>query len=101
MKMGMTKQDSTSTKLSPQERQLIEQLREHPLLLERFQRILAITTQADGPWQSADEVEELLIEELRRLGHTTMGSWAARAEERLAGQLEQQDASAGVRKKKR
>ena len=97
----MTKPEAASTKLSAQERQLIEQLREHPRLLERFQRILAITPQADGPLPSADEVEELLIEELRRLGHTTMGSWAARAEERLAGQLEQQDASAGVRKKKR
>ena len=101
MKMGMTKKDSPPPKLSSQELQLIEQLREHPLLLERFQAILAITANAEGPLKSADEVEGLLIEETRRLGNTTMGSWAARAEERLAGQLEQKDASAGVRKKKR
>ena len=100
MKMGMTKQDSPPPKLSAQELQLIEQLREHPLLLERFQAILAITANAEGPLKSADEVEGLLIEETRRLGNTTMGSWAARAEERLAGQLEQKDTSAGVRKKK-
>jgi len=68
-------------------------------LLERFQAILAITTNADGPLKSADEVEELLIEETRRLGNTTMGNWAVRAEQRLAEQLEQKDASAGVRKK--
>ena len=101
MKMGMTKNDSRPPQLSAQELQLIEQLREHPLLLERFQAILAITANAEGPLKSADEVEGLLIEETRRLGNTTMGSWAARAEERLAEQLEQKDASAGVRKKKR
>jgi len=101
MKMGMTKQDSPPPQWSAQELQLLEQLREHPRLLERFQAILAITTNADGPLKSADEVEELLIEETRRLGNTTMGSWAVRAEQRLAEQLEQKDASAGVRKKKR
>lgn len=101
MKMGMTNKNSLSPALSAQELQLIAQLREHPLLLERFQAILAITAHADGPLKSADEIEGLLIEETRRLGHTTMGSWAARAEQRLAGQLEQKDASAGVRKKKR
>ena len=101
MKMGMTKKDSPTPKLSAQELQLIEQLREHPLLLERFQTILAITANADGPLKSADEVEGLLIQEMRRLGNTTMESWAARAEQRLAEELEQKDASAGVRKKKR
>ena len=99
--MGMTKKDSPPPKLSAQELQLIEQLRGQPLLLERFQGILAITAQADGPMKSADEVEGLLIEETRRLGNATMESWAARAEQRVAEQLEQKDASAGVRKKKR
>jgi hypothetical protein len=42
-----------------------------------------------------------LIEEMRRLGNTTMRDWAAGAEKRLGDQLEQKDASAGVRKKKR
>ena len=101
MKMGMKKNDSSPTKLSDQELPLIEQLREHPLLLERFAAILAITAHAGGALKSADEVEGLLIEETRRLGNTTMGSWAARAEQHLAEQLEQKDASAGVRKKKR
>ena len=99
MKMGMKKNDSPRLKFSTQELQLIEQLRAHPLLLERFQAILAITANAEGPMKSADEVEGLLIEETRRLGNTTMGSWAARAEQRLAEQLEQKDDSAGGRKK--
>ena len=92
--------NSQPPKLSAQELQLIEQLRERPQLVERFQTILAITANAEGPLKSADEIEGLLIEEMRRLGNTTMGSWAGRAEQRPSAQLEQQDASAGGRKKR-
>jgi hypothetical protein len=94
----MTKKN---TQLSAQELQLIERLREHPDLMERFQSILEISANTDGPVKSADEVEGLLIEELRRLGNTTMGSWAVSAEKRLGEQLERKDASARARKKKR
>jgi len=97
----MTKKNSQPAKLSAQELQLIERLREHPDLMERFQNILEISANAEGRVKSADEVEGLLIEEMRRLGNTTMGSWAASAEKRLAEQLGQKDASACVRKKKR
>jgi hypothetical protein len=38
---------------------------------------------------------------MRRLGNTTMESWANRAERTLADQLKQKDPSAGARKKKR
>jgi hypothetical protein len=97
----MTKKNSESTKLSAQEQQLIERLREHPDLMERFEAILEISANAEGPVKSADEVEGLLIEEMRRLGNTTMGDWATSAERRLGEQLEQKDASARARKKKR
>jgi hypothetical protein len=97
----MTKKYTRPAKLSAPERQLIEQLREHPDLMERFQTILEITANQEGPLKSADEVEGLLIEEMRRLGNLTMAGWAAGAETRLAGQLGQKDASARVRKKKR
>ena len=80
---------------------MIERLRQHPELMERFQSILEISANAEGPVKSADEVEELLIEEMRRLGNTTMGTWAAQGEKRLGEQLRQKDASATVRKKRR
>ena len=97
----MTKQKTEATRLSAQELQLIERLREHPELMERFQSILEIGANADGAVKSADEVERLLIEEMRRLGNTTMGSWAESTEQRLGEQLEQKDESARARKKKR
>jgi len=96
----MTKKNRRVGTLSAQELQLIERLREHPDLMERFQSILQISANADGPVRSADEVEGLLIEEMRRLGNATMGDWASSAEKRLADQLEQKDASARARKKK-
>ena len=89
------------TKLTATETQLIEQLREHPELMERFQMILEITANAEGPIKRADEIEALLIQEMRRLGHASMESWASKAEKSLGEQLQQKDQSAGVRKKKR
>lgn len=79
----------------------IRQLREHPELMERFAMIIEITSATNGPLKSADEVEGLLIGELRRLGNTSMGSWAAKAEQVLAEGLKEKDASARVLKKKR
>jgi len=93
----MTKKNS---QLRAQEQQLIQRLREHPELMERFQSILELSS-TQGPLKSADEVEALLIEEMRRLGNTTMGDWATSAERRLGEQLEQKDTTARVRKKKR
>src|SRR5438067_1431607 len=97
----MTQKNKQLGTLSAQELQMIARLREHPELMERFQSILEISANADGPVKSADEVEGLLIEEMRRLGNVTMGDWATSAEKRLAGQLEQKDASARTRKRKR
>ena len=88
------------TTLSTEELQLIEQLREHPELMERFKTILEITTSTVGPVRGADEVEGLLIEEMRRLGNTSMGSWAAQTQRMLREQLKAKDRSANVRKKK-
>jgi len=97
----MTNKNVPPATLSAQELQLIERLREHPDLMERFQSILELSANTAGRVKSADEVEGLLIEEMRRLGNTTMGDWAMSAEKRLAEQLKQKDVSARARKKKR
>jgi hypothetical protein len=94
----MTKKNSH---WSEKEEQLIERLREHPELMERFECILGISSNSNGPIKTADEVEALLIEEMRRLGKATMEDWASSAEGGLGSQLEQKDASARARKKKR
>ena len=100
IKVGMTTKNSELEKLSAAELQWIKQLREHPELRDRLAMIMEITSAANGPVKSADEVEGLLIQELRRLGNTAMASWAAQAEQVLGARLKAQDASARVLKKK-
>lgn len=97
----MKDQHPSHEQLSTEEQQLIEQLRKRPELLERFKHILQIAADTDGPIKTADEIEALLIEEVRRLGNTTLQGWGEQVERKLAEQLKQKDASASVRKKKR
>ena len=88
-------------RLSEQEIRLLERLREHPELMERMESIMGLVGNEAGPLKTADEVEELLIQEMRRLGNETMTQWAARAEERVSRELKEQDPTVKSRKKKR
>jgi hypothetical protein len=97
----MKKKPSPQPTLNASELQLIEQLRKYPELFERVRAILELTASAEGSPRKADEIEALLIEEMRRLGHATMENWASRAEQTLAEQLRQKESCASVRKKKR
>ncbi len=99
-KIGMLKKKSVAKPLSTEELGLIEQLREHPELLARFQSIMAITRNEGSALKTADEVEGLLIEEMRRLGHAGMSQWAVRAQERVSQELKSQEPQARSRKKK-
>jgi len=97
----MKKKKAEPNQLSQPETRLIEQLRQHPEMMERVQSILEIAPNAEGPLKSADEVEERLIEEMRRLGHATLSHWATQAEERVSAELKSQDPTVLSRKKKR
>ena len=88
-------------KFSQPEVQLIEQLRQQPEMMERLRSILELTGDVEGPLKTADEVEELLIQELRRLGNTTLCQWATQAEARVSDELKRQDSTIRSRKKKR
>ena len=97
----MKQKNTVVQAITPQEIQLIEQLRQHPEIQARLQSLLEIVRNEDGPLKTADQVEELLIQELRRLGSTTMHHWARQAEARISTELQQQDPSVLSRKKKR
>jgi hypothetical protein len=97
----MKKKPSHGATLNAAELQLIEQLRQYPELFKRVRSLLELTASAEGPIRKADEIEALLIEEMRRLGHATLETWAGKSEPTLAAELKQKDASARVRKKKR
>ena len=55
--------------LNPTEARFMARLREHPEVLARFQSILELTRNPDGPLKTADQVAERLILELRQLGN--------------------------------
>ncbi len=96
----MTKKKTVVNQLSAAELQVIEQLRAHPEMMERLQSILALIRNAEGPLRTADEVEELLLQEMRRWGNTSMQQWAIAAEERVSQELKVQDPTLRSRKKK-
>jgi hypothetical protein len=96
----MKKKTSEKTQISQEERQLIERLRERPEMMARVQSILDIATEAGGA-KTADQVEELLVEEMRKLGNSTLREWAGQAQETMVRDLRQKDATLCNRKKKR
>lgn len=49
--------------------------------------------------KTADEIEELLIEEMRRLGNTTLTEWAMQAEQRVGQELKAREPEVLKRKK--
>jgi hypothetical protein len=62
---------------SQEERQLIERLRRLAEMMARVQSILELARN-EGALKTADEVEELLFEEMRQLGNTTQRGWSVR-----------------------
>lgn len=97
----MEKKKGAPGGLSQEEIRLIEQLRQQPRMMERMQRILEIANSTEGPLKTADEIEELLIEEMRRLGNATMTEWGTQAEKRVGQELKAQEPGMLKRKKKR
>ena len=86
---------------NPAEKQFIQRLRRHPQLWARFQNILELTGNAAGPLKTADEMEALLLQELRALGNTSMNDFATQTEERVGAELKGRDTTVRSRKKKR
>ena len=70
-------------------------------MMEGVQRILELANSAEGALKTADEIEELLIEEMRRLGNTTLTEWASQAEQRVGQELKAREPEVLKRKKKR
>lgn len=86
--------------LSESERKLIEAMRKRPRMKERIEAILAMSMSAEGEIKSADEVEAMLIEEVRALGATTMEEWGAGAEEALGAAHQKENPGSYCAKKK-
>ena len=79
-----------------------EGLINRPELAERVSSILKIVNEpsTDGQIRSADEVESMLIEELRKLGNESLVDWAEGVDGRMGEELKEQDPTVNMREKK-
>jgi hypothetical protein len=78
---------------------LEERLNAHPQLKVRIEALLAIVEDAEDDVKKADEAERRVIEELRRVGHEALHSWAAKQEAaQVAAVCEQGEAHAQGKK---
>ena len=62
---------------------LIRKLESYPEVLDRVERIMEVVENDTGEAITADEAEELLVQELRRMGHDALQGWARRKEVKL------------------
>jgi len=62
--------------MEDRKRSLDERLKAHPPLRDRFSQILSIIEDTEGKLDKADDAEERVIEELRRLGQEVLQDWA-------------------------
>jgi hypothetical protein len=92
---------SKKTVRDSREERLLEALRSNPGMFERIEAILALAREDDnGRIRSADEVEALLIEQIRRLGNETLRSWATTTERKVADKLKAKSPGVHQREKK-
>ena len=62
---------------------LMAKLESHPEVFDRVERMMEVVENEAGDAMTADEAEELLVQELRRMGHDALQGWATRKEEKL------------------
>jgi hypothetical protein len=82
------------------DQQLLEALNQHPQLKERIKAIVRLAGGQEGTPCTADEIETLLIEEVRQLGRQTMGEWAQAQAARVAREVGRQHPQSYRSKKK-
>jgi len=112
--MDVSMKQKTDTKKRPQPtsneaiprrrlKKFNEQLKERPELFAQFESILGIVAESgpDAPFRTADQVEALVVEAVRKLGHQTMQQWAHEAQARAVEDCKREHPGARLKKKVR
>jgi hypothetical protein len=77
--------------VNPNNEQLfINRLKQHPKLLDRLEALLNVVENVAGDCTKADDAEQYVIEELRKMGNDALHCWADTAVNKAAEQLRQQ-----------
>ena len=77
--------------LSREDKELLSQLNRQPNLKKRIQSILSIAADNGEGIVKADEAEDRIIEEVRRLGNETLTEWAVSRIEKSEAYLPSDD----------
>jgi hypothetical protein len=75
------------------EESLLTRLQHYPALCERLESLLKIVENATGDHAKADAAEQAVLDEVRKLGHTALQSWADHAVQRATATVRQQQPS--------
>jgi uncharacterized protein HemY len=65
--------------LNKQDAALIERLNQHPKLRHRMKELLDVVENTAGDCTKADDAEQYVIDELRKMGNDALSSWAEKA----------------------
>lgn len=57
-----------------------ERLNKHPHLKKRIEQLLKVVENANGDFQKANDAEQKVIEELRKMGNEVLHDWASNRE---------------------
>ena len=68
----------------------INRLNQHPKLRERMEALLNVVENSAGDCTKADDAEQYVIEELRKMGNDALHCWADNAIDRSAKELREQ-----------
>ena len=79
--------------------EFLARLQRHPELQAKFDALLDIVDNADGDALKADEAEQLVFEELRRLGQQAIQAWAERKQRHIESDCEARSDLARKQKK--
>ena len=73
-----------------QTQNLLNRLNQHPVIYERIEAILNIVENTDGNCKKANDAEQQIIDELRKLGSDILHSWAENVAQQSAEDLKNQ-----------
>ena len=99
-RLGMRKKPENEDKLL---NSICRGLEGKPELAKRIDSIITLANEptSTGRIRSADEVEDLLVQELRKLGNESMTGWAQGVDKRVGNELKQEEPTVKKREKKR
>lgn len=82
--------------------EIIEVLSDRPEMADRIHSILKIADEplSSGKIRRADEVEAMLVEELRKLGNETLTDWGNGADGSVGADLRKEGDDVNLREKK-